>query len=211
MGQMGPPGQNPNMRQGPGDPHGPPPPHPHHPHHQMGGPGPMVCSTHYTRLYLLYKFEFSVYFCVFCVQQYSVYIIVCTICKQGPMGHGNPNMGMGNPPGMPGQGPPPPNMQQPNHRMGPDGMPSGMPGGPMPNVSGAKIPDENLTPQQRMHREEQLAKMRTMQKLLFPENDHPPHPGQGPGPGQDPNCPVPCHPGGPPMDMNQYDMPVSTQ
>lgn len=32
-----------------------------------------------------------------------------------------------------------------------------------------KIPDENLTPQQRQHREEQLATLRKMQQILFPE------------------------------------------
>lgn len=34
---------------------------------------------------------------------------------------------------------------------------------------GVKVPDENLTPQQRQHREEQLATIRKMQQLLFPE------------------------------------------
>ncbi|XP_028025562.1 collagen alpha-1(I) chain-like isoform X4 [Bombyx mandarina] len=35
---------------------------------------------------------------------------------------------------------------------------------------GVKIPDENLTPQQRAHREEQLATIRKMQQMLFPES-----------------------------------------
>ena len=113
----------------------------------------------------------------------------------------NPNM-MGSGP----SGPPPPGGSMPSGQLPPGYFPGGpnnsMPGngpqGPMP--TGIKIPDENLTPQQRLHREEQLAKMRTMQKLLFPENDHPHTPG-------DPNC----HPPGPmpPHDnMNPYDMPV---
>ncbi|XP_042894804.1 protein BCL9 homolog isoform X1 [Parasteatoda tepidariorum] len=36
-------------------------------------------------------------------------------------------------------------------------------------LTGVKVPDENLTPQQRQHREEQLAMIRKMQQLLFPE------------------------------------------
>lgn len=36
--------------------------------------------------------------------------------------------------------------------------------------AGVKIPDENLTPQQRAHREEQLATIRKMQQILFPES-----------------------------------------
>lgn len=37
------------------------------------------------------------------------------------------------------------------------------------DVAGVKVPDENLTPQQRQHREEQLATLRKMQQILFPE------------------------------------------
>ncbi|XP_073999477.1 BCL9 domain-containing protein legless isoform X3 [Rhodnius prolixus] len=36
-------------------------------------------------------------------------------------------------------------------------------------LAGVKVPDENLTPQQRQHREEQLATLRKMQQILFPE------------------------------------------
>lgn len=36
-----------------------------------------------------------------------------------------------------------------------------------------KVPDENLTPQQRQHREEQLATLRKMQQMLFPEHHSP--------------------------------------
>lgn len=39
-----------------------------------------------------------------------------------------------------------------------------------PSLQGVKVPDENLTPQQRQHREEQLATIRKMQQMLFPEN-----------------------------------------
>lgn len=45
--------------------------------------------------------------------------------------------------------------------------------------AGVKIPDENLTPQQRAHREEQLATIRKMQQMLFPESG-----GSGQGPGE---------------------------
>uniref|UniRef100_A0A1I8Q0S1 B-cell lymphoma 9 beta-catenin binding domain-containing protein n=1 Tax=Stomoxys calcitrans TaxID=35570 RepID=A0A1I8Q0S1_STOCA len=41
----------------------------------------------------------------------------------------------------------------------------------VPSLQGVKVPDENLTPQQRQHREEQLAKLKKMNKFLFPEND----------------------------------------
>lgn len=41
----------------------------------------------------------------------------------------------------------------------------------IPSLQGVKVPDENLTPQQRQHREEQLAKIKKMNKFLFPEND----------------------------------------
>ncbi|XP_061401607.1 protein BCL9 homolog [Musca vetustissima] len=41
----------------------------------------------------------------------------------------------------------------------------------IPSLQGVKVPDENLTPQQRQHREEQLAKLKKMNKFLFPENE----------------------------------------
>lgn len=41
-------------------------------------------------------------------------------------------------------------------------------------LTGVKVPDENLTPQQRQHREEQLATLRKMQQMLFPEHHSPP-------------------------------------
>lgn len=41
-------------------------------------------------------------------------------------------------------------------------------------LTGTKVPTENLTPQQRQHRAEQLATLRKMQEILFPENQTPP-------------------------------------
>lgn len=51
-----------------------------------------------------------------------------------------------------------------------------------------KVPDENLTPQQRQHREEQLAMIRKMQQLLFPEQQQQQHmeAAQGVGPNMGP-------------------------
>ncbi|CAH1153695.1 unnamed protein product [Phaedon cochleariae] len=57
-----------------------------------------------------------------------------------------------------------------------------------PSLQGVKVPDENLTPQQRQHREEQLATIRKIQQMLLPES----HTMEG-GPPSDPNMP----PGGP--------------
>lgn len=48
------------------------------------------------------------------------------------------------------------------------------PGFGHPKLQGVKVPDENLTPQQRQHREEQLATLRRMQKMFFPEHIGPP-------------------------------------
>ncbi|KAG8234816.1 hypothetical protein J437_LFUL015174 [Ladona fulva] len=45
-----------------------------------------------------------------------------------------------------------------------------MMGHSQPSLTGVKVPDENLTPQQRQHREEQLATLRKMQQMLFPEH-----------------------------------------
>lgn len=41
------------------------------------------------------------------------------------------------------------------------------PGGLQPSLQGVKVPDENLTPRQRQHREVQLATLRKMQLMLF--------------------------------------------
>lgn len=74
-------------------------------------------------------------------------------CQPGNGGGGPPNMGPGGPQPPPGYFGGPPNM-------GPQGsMPSGI-----------KVPDEDLTPQQRLHREEQLAKMRKLQMLLLSDD-----------------------------------------
>lgn len=48
--------------------------------------------------------------------------------------------------------------------------PSNFPGVSQLTLTGTKVPTENLTPQQRQHREEQLATLRKMQQILFPEN-----------------------------------------
>lgn len=57
--------------------------------------------------------------------------------------------------------------------MGPNSLLAGStspgPGGLQPSLQGVKVPDENLTPQQRQHRENQLATIRKMQILLFRE------------------------------------------
>lgn len=42
------------------------------------------------------------------------------------------------------------------------------PGSLQPSLQGVKVPDENLTPKQRQHREVQLATLRKMQMMLFP-------------------------------------------
>ena len=47
------------------------------------------------------------------------------------------------------------------------------PGGVQPSLQGVKVPDENLTPHQRQHREEQLATIMKMREMLFPEQKDP--------------------------------------
>lgn len=68
-----------------------------------------------------------------------------------------------------------------------------------PSLQGVKVPDENLTPQQRQHREEQLATIRKIQQMLLPESQSieggdPPDTNIPPGPGQ---------PGSVPMDWQK--------
>lgn len=134
-------------------------------------------------------------------------------CGQSPQGPGGPGGSMGPCPGGPGGPGGPPNgppggPMGPGGPGGPGGQPPGYFGGPNappcqppgPMPSGVKIPDENLTPQQRMHREEKLRTLGKIQNLLFPENDHP-----GGMPGGDPNCP----PMPPPDNMDPYNMHVS--
>lgn len=48
------------------------------------------------------------------------------------------------------------------------------PGSLQPSLQGVKVPDENLTPQQRQHREESLATIRKMQILLFSDRKESP-------------------------------------
>lgn len=64
-----------------------------------------------------------------------------------------------------------------------------------------KVPDENLTPQQRQHREEQLATLRKMQLMLFPEHHSP---GDNPLP---PSGVTPTNPS--PLDLEEV-MPLSS-
>ncbi|XP_028159663.1 collagen alpha-1(I) chain-like isoform X2 [Ostrinia furnacalis] len=68
---------------------------------------------------------------------------------------------------------------------------------------GVKIPDENLTPQQRAHREEQLATIRKMQQMLFPESGGNGNPNNGDQQQQDINPPTsaPMNMPFPPMSM----------
>ncbi|CAH1731902.1 unnamed protein product [Aphis gossypii] len=40
------------------------------------------------------------------------------------------------------------------------------------SLTGVQVPDENLTPQQRQHREEQQATLRKLKQVLFPENSN---------------------------------------
>ncbi|CAH0562176.1 unnamed protein product [Brassicogethes aeneus] len=58
--------------------------------------------------------------------------------------------------------------QKNNHHL--DGLDAVSNGLPDPSLQGVKVPDENLTPQQRQHREESLATIRKMQQLFFPES-----------------------------------------
>lgn len=96
--------------------------------------------------------------------------------------------------------------QKNNHHLeGLEGVSNGLPDVPpdmdacspslanmQPSLQGVKVPDENLTPQQRQHREEQLATIRKMQQMLFPEN-------QADGPGGEGGMEMPhgMMPGGP--------------
>lgn len=65
-------------------------------------------------------------------------------------------------------------------------------------IIGVKVPDENLTPQQRQHREEQLAMIRNMRQILFPEQQmDPSQAGMGPNLG-------PVMPGMPPQQQPRF-------
>lgn len=81
--------------------------------------------------------------------------------------------------------------------------------GGIPSLQGVKVPDENLTPQQRQHREEQLAKLKKMNQFLFPENGGNDFHGQNPAnaaalmAGKMPTTPdgLPVNVGGNPVGM----------
>lgn len=66
------------------------------------------------------------------------------------------------------------------------------PGGVQPSLQGVKVPDENLTPQQRQHREEQLAALTKMRQMLFPEQKEAANPSMDPTQGAPPGslCPT---------------------
>lgn len=100
----------------------------------------------------------------------------------------------------------PANNQNPNTTIGPNSLLGGStspgPGGLQPSLQGVKVPDENLTPQQRQHRENSLATIRKMQMMFFAEQQK-----DDPNAQMDPNQPgPPMPPGGIPGNMP----PVST-
>lgn len=73
-------------------------------------------------------------------------------------------------------------------------------GGPMspgsglqPSLQGVKVPDEDLTPQQRQHREVQLATIRKMQMMLFPEHKDDPSGALDAAQGNPPSGGVPAN------------------
>lgn len=80
--------------------------------------------------------------------------------------------------------------------------------GMQPSLQGVKVPDENLTPQQRQHREEQLATIRKMQQMLFPENQAMENQG---GEGGNMEMPHGMMPGNPPMGGMPGSQPISAQ
>ncbi|XP_019760520.2 protein BCL9 homolog isoform X2 [Dendroctonus ponderosae] len=67
-----------------------------------------------------------------------------------------------------------------------------------PKLQGVQVPDENLTPQQRQHREERLASIRKMHQMLFPESQNDSAAGPPEGlPGMSPGGAAPLGPAGP--------------
>lgn len=70
------------------------------------------------------------------------------------------------------------------------------PGG-QPSLHGVKVPDENLTPRQRQHREVQLATLRKMQIMLFKEDQ----PGNSTLADTTQGTTVPCLPNVPPVGV----------
>lgn len=89
-----------------------------------------------------------------------------------------------------------------------------------PKLQGVQVPDENLTPQQRQHREERLASIRKMHQLLFPESQNegaagPPEgmPGMSPGGATPLGGPGPgvAPPGQPPVTAQMEWQKLQTQ
>ncbi|XP_066158500.1 protein BCL9 homolog isoform X1 [Euwallacea fornicatus] len=66
-----------------------------------------------------------------------------------------------------------------------------------PKLQGVQVPDENLTPQQRQHREERLASIRKMHQMLFPESQSEAVPGPDGIPGISPGGAAPIGGAGP--------------
>lgn len=98
----------------------------------------------------------------------------------------------------------------PSHTAGPHHSPASPCNlmNPQPSLTGVKVPDENLTPQQRQHREEQLAMIRFMTQILLPEQTGSGSPG--PPPDQSPyqQPPVQQHHQDPMMSMmHKHGMP----
>jgi hypothetical protein len=81
---------------------------------------------------------------------------------------------------------------------GPPGYFGGPPnmGQPPMSTKGVHVPNENLTPEQRMHREEQLAKIRRIKQLM----ENTPH--------NVPGDPSNFHPIPPHENLDVYNMPV---
>jgi len=73
----------------------------------------------------------------------------------------------------------------------------------MRNMAGARVPDENLTPEQLQRREEQLAQLQKIKQMLFPEK-------QGGGPGFE-GGPPPRYAGCPPPGMYRGPVPPDAE
>ncbi|KAI5738728.1 hypothetical protein M8J77_010472 [Diaphorina citri] len=116
----------------------------------------------------------------------------------GPQGHmiGGPSQFMMNRPPNPNNVPPMNNSNSNNSSMIPsldDFNDDSLELNQHASISRVKVPDEDLTPQQRQHREEQLATLRKMHELLFSSRENQgnmaqnPNGGNGSGPGPNQN------------------------
>merc|ERR1719383_873795 len=90
-------------------------------------------------------------------------------------------------------GPPAPGSMTPDVGQQGDGSPNSAVDGSV-SLSGAKVPDENLTQEQRRKRQEKLGFLKELNSQLFPEDG----PGMGMGPGGPMTSAAgPIGPGGP--------------